>query len=445
MDERKLFFLAIFVFTLLLQQSYGQQLQHNGLLPWHNLNIGSTKIKISGSFRLRGEIQDGYNIKTFGTGGQEDFLLSRLRLEMSVQFNKQARFHVQLQDAQVFGSSFSDQDFNSGNNPFHDPLDINQAYFEYQPLKAVKLTVGRQAISFRDRRIFGPGNWGNTGRYTWDAAWLALTNRYLDSNWIVGRFILHNPYRWPNKQADGPTAYACYTSSKALPLQFDVFYVFKDDERGITEGEKGTGDLASHSVGIWLKQQSGNWDYGATWVGQLGRWASDKIRAMGTVVSAGRKFNVTCSPYLQIQYIRGSGDKNPDDGIYNTFDGVFGGADTDLYGWMNLFFWKNINEYRINIAFNPGKKFNLRSEYHYFMLDHASDAWYFPGKAQCRDKTGSSGRELGHEIDVTARIKVNDYLELLMGTCFFMPGEFVKNTGKSPQASWCFLQTTFIF
>lgn len=118
-------------------------------LPWHNLKLGHTEITISGSYRLRGELQDEFHVKNFGTGKTEDFLLSRLRLDTDVRFSQQARLHLQFQDAHVFGSSFSDQDFSAGNNPFHDRLDINQAYLEFQPWKPLQLKIGRQAISDR--------------------------------------------------------------------------------------------------------------------------------------------------------------------------------------------------------------------------------------------------------------------------------------------------------
>ena len=413
--------------------------------PWHNLKLGRTEITISGSYRLRGELQDQYHVKNFGTGKAEDFLLSRLRLETDVRFSQHTRIHVQLQDAHVFGSSFSDQDFASGNNPFHDPLDINQAFVELLPFEPVKLKIGRQPISFRDRRVFGPGDWGNTGRYVWDAAMLTLNNRWLESNWIAGRFIRHDPDRWPNKWVDGPTAFASYNSINALPFLLDVFYVFKYDDRGITSGEKGIGSLASHSMGFWLNAKWQAWEYGVTAVGQLGKWGADDIRAYGLVGSLGYQWQTRWQPLLKVQCIIGSGDRNPTDGIHGTFDGVFGGADTDLYGWMNLFFWKNLREYRLDLKLSPTKALTLKGEYHYFVLDAASDAWYFPGKEVRRDRIGASGRELGHEIDVTARIKVTKYFELLTGSCFFIPGEFVKNTGQNSRASWYFLETTFSF
>jgi hypothetical protein len=401
--------------------------------------------RIYSSYRLRGEVQDEFNNNTYGTDQHEKLLLSRLRLELDIKFNSKVNAHFQFQDARVMGSSFADEDFASGNNPFHDPLDINQAFFEFRPIETVNFKIGRQAISFRDRRMFGPGDWGNTGRYAWDAALFTFSNRFLESHWIFGRYILHNPDRWPNQSAKGPTIYACYSTIKNLPVFLDLFYIYKDDQRGITKGEFGTGDLNSHSIGCWLSGKMATWDYSVSVVKQFGKWGPDKINAMAIVLSSGYKFNIIGKPHLQIQFIQGSGDKNPEDGINNTFDGLLGGADTDLYGWMNLFFWKNLNEYRLKLTFTPVKKFTVRGEYHYFRLDEPRDAWYFPGKAQRRDKSGTAGSELGHEFDFIITYPITKFLDLRGGTCVFNPGDFIRSTGKNPVAQWYFVETTVKF
>lgn len=224
----------------------------NGQSPGETENKQLEKAKLlslSGTYRIRGEFQDGFNIRTYGTGTHEDYLLSRLRLEFDLRLAVNFRIHAQIQDAEALGLSFSDEDFLGGNNPYHDPFDINQLYLEWWPIKKVGLKIGRQAISYGDRRVFGPGDWGNTGRYAWDAV----------------------------------------------------------------------------------------------------------------------------------------------------------------------------------------------------RLDEAKDAWYFPGKAVRKDPTGSSGRPLGHEVDLTVRKKISGRLELLSGICVFLPGEYVKKTGRSPAAKWCFLETTFYF
>jgi hypothetical protein len=400
---------------------------------------------IGGTYRLRGELQDGFNIRAFGAGTQEDYLLSRLRLEMDLRLTPNFQIHAQIQDAEALGLSFSDEDFAKGNNPYHDPFDINQLYFEYWPVNNVGLKIGRQSISFGDRRIFGPGDWGNTGRYAWDAAIINIDNDHFVSNWLVGRFILHDPDRWPNRRASGPTAYATYSTIKNLPFLLDIFYVYKHDGSGSIKSERGAGDLSSHSAGFRIEGKYRRWDYSSTIAGQFGKWGSDDLNAYGLALSLGHTFDTGWKPHLILQYVLGSGDKDPEDGIHGTFDGVFSGVDTVLYGWMNLFFWQNLREFRADLILAPLETLTFRGEYHYFRLDEAKDAWYYPGKAIRRDTTGSSGREMGHEVDLTIRKKISGRLEILGGICFFLPGEFVKKTGGSPIARWYFLETTFYF
>jgi len=399
----------------------------------------------TGTCRLRGEVQDGFNIRTYGTGRREDYLLSRLRLDLDLRWRPLLRVHAQIQDARAVGPSFSDEDFSGGNNPFHDAFDVNQLYLEVRPSEGIGLKIGRQALSYGDRRVFGPGDWGNTGRYAWDAVRLELDGSSFSSHWLVGRFVLHDPARWPNPRAGGPTAYASYNSIKNLPFRLDFFYVYKRDGRGSTKGETGTGDLSSHSAGFRVEGQGGGWDYSAMGVGQFGRWGKDHIRAHGLTLSLGYTFDGGWKPHVTGQYVLGSGDQNPQDGVHGTFDGLFSGADTVLYGWMNLFFWQNLREFRIDLVLNPAKTLTLRGEVHAFGLDEPKDAWYFPSRAERRDVTGSSGRRLGYETDLTAGKKFSDRFEVLTGACFFLPGGYVKATGASPTTSWFFLEAMLTF
>jgi len=400
---------------------------------------------LAGTYRLRGELQDGFNIKTYGTEAGEEYLLSRLRLELDARWKSLLRIHAQIQDARTLGLSLSDKDFSGGNNPYRDPFDINQLYLEVRPSRRVGLIVGRQVLSYGDRRIFGPGDWSNTGRYAWDAVKLEFEGKSFSSHWLVGRSVLHDPDRRPNAHAAGPTAYASYNTIKNLPFSLDLFYIFKHDGGGLIKGERGPGNLSSHSAGFRVEGKGGGWDYAAMFVDQFGRWGADAIKAHGLAFSLGYAFVGNWKPRVVAQYIIGSGDKNPKDGIHGTFDGVFGGADTVLYGWMNLFFWQNLREFRVDLILTPAKTLSLRGEYHLFGLDEAKDAWYFPGRAVRRDVLGSFGRRLGHEVDLTAGWKSGKGIDLLAGACVFLPGEYVAKTGESPTGFWYFLETTLSF
>lgn len=411
--------------------------------PWKDLRIGKAYLSVGGTYRLRSEFQNEYNIQEYGTGENEEFLLSRLRLDLDLKFWNLRTF-VQFQDARIFGSRFDDSDF-SKSNPYHDNMDIRQAYVDYFLDNGLEFKLGRQEIAFGDRRIFGPGNWGNTGRYVWDAAKVRFSNSRVDSHTFFGRYIVRDPDRWPNKHATAPTAYANYTMIRNLPFDLDVFYVLKRDDHGDTQGESGEGNLTSHSIGFRIDGTIGPWDYATTLVGQFGRWGPDKIGSYGLATRLGYTFDCPWKPHIMAQFINGSGDNDPKDGRKGTFDGVFSGADTVLYGWMNMFFWSNIREYRIDTELSPTDELSFRCEYHYFTLDQKKDAWYYPGKAQRRDETGASGRELGHEIDLTFHYKAAHWFDLRGGYCLFFPGEFIRKTGPDPDASWAFLQTVFSF
>ncbi|MBA7571099.1 hypothetical protein ES708_12856 [subsurface metagenome] len=146
------------------------------------------------------------------------------------------------------------------------------------------------------------------------------------------------------------------------------------------------------------------------------------------VTQLGYLFKTFLNSQLLFTHIYGSGDGNPNDGKHQTFDGIFSGADTDMYSWMNF-----------------SKTISFRSEYHAFFLDRRSDAWYFPGKAMRHDPQGLSGNFAGQEADFIFRAKLFPWVQFLGGYCIFMPGEFAKNTRSCPIARWAFAELTFTF
>ncbi|MFH1742898.1 MAG: alginate export family protein, partial [bacterium] len=83
---------------------------------------------------------------------------------------------------------------------------------------------------------------------------------------------------------------------------------------------------------------------------------------------------------------------------------------------------------------------------HYLQLAEEEDGWYYcSGKSIRQDATGDSGRDLGHELDLLAKWKVRDDLELFCGYSHFFPESFVKDTGTHGDADWVFLQVTYFF
>jgi hypothetical protein len=410
--------------------------------------VGPFHLDLAANVRLRGEYQSGFDVRRYEPDTTDRFLLTRIMLDLNLRFDAERRFFVQFRDAHAPGTHLERKDF-SKSNPFEDLWDIRQLYFEWNKIggSPVGFRIGRQQISYGDQRIFGPGLWGNTGRYAWDAAMLRIdTSRIAVDAWI-GRPVRNRPEVWPNREFDAPTAAVVYGSVKTLPFRFDVFYAGKYDGKSHTNGESGNGDLQSHSIGFQLQKPARQWlDFTAAFIGQTGHYGKDSLRAFGSNAAVGVTFPVKLRPRLAGQFTWGSGDLDPTDGRHGTFDGVFGGADINFYGDLNLFFWANLRDYEWDFHLQPARTMKLMFEHHYFTLDQARDAWYTTGMAPLRrDIAGNSGTALGHEINLRFSWEPVRGFEVLAGWGRFFAGDFVKATGEADPASGCFLQTTYRF
>ena len=306
--------------------------------------------------------------------------------------------------------------------------------------------IGRQQIAYGDQRVFGPGSWGNTGRYAWDAAMLKVDTPRVAADMWVGNYLQYKSGKWPDRSVPHFLTFVTYAQIKKLPLRLDFFYVLKNDSSGTANGESGRGDVLTHAVGT---QAEGQWrrgllDGGTTFVVQRGRYGGDAVRAFGANLKLGTTLPVAWSPRLGSQFTWGSGDADPRDGVHGTFDGVFGGRDIYFYGYLNLFFWANLRDYQGEFSVRPHRTVTGYVEYHHFALDEPRDAWYTTGlQAYRRDLSGQSGRSLGEEIDLRAVWTLRNHLELMGGYGRFFPGTFVTKTGPSRAANWLFVQAAY--
>ena len=407
---------------------------------------GPFLLDLGANIRLRAEYQSGFDVRRYEPDTRDGFLLTRIMFDLNLRFHPDRRLFVQFRDAHAPGARLERKDF-SRSNPFEDLWDIRQLYFEWNMTGGGPLGVrlGRQQISYGDQRIFGPGLWGNTGRYAWDAAMLRINTPRAGMDAWIGRPIKNRPEVWPNRPLEAPTAAVVYSSVKRLPFQLDIFYAGKFDGKSRIEGESGKGNLRSHSLGFQLRKPAGEGpDFTAAFIGQTGRYGRDGLRAYGSNTAVGWTFPVKWRPRFAGQFTWGSGDRDPSDGIHGTFDGVFGGADINFYGDLNLFFWANIRDHEWDLHLQPSRTTKLMLEHHYFTLDQARDAWYTTGLAALRrDVSGNSGTALGHEINLRFSWKPMRGFEVLAGWGRFIARDYVKSTGPSSPASGFFLQTTY--
>ena len=418
--------------------------------PTHALRhvkVGPGTLEPGASLRLRYEYLDQFNVKKYGTGKSDNVLLSRLRLGLRYRLDRGPGLFVQAQDSRFWLSDDVDKHDYDRSCPYYNEFDLRQAYVEWHTIggSALGFKMGRQAVSYGDNRLFGPGDWGNVGRYTWDAGKLLWRTKALDVDLIHGKRIqyLWNAFDDTHYDFD---VYAAYAQLKSISEhKLDLFYVVKSDGVENTLGESGSGDLLVQTTGFY---GNGHWrqvDYGATFAYQFGNFGNDDIRAFGLNAGLGYRLPYRFKPRLSLSLSYGSGDEDPNDGKHGTFDGVFGAIDK-YYGRMNLFTWMNLVDWQTGLSLEPMPGVRVCLDYHRFRLAEKRDAWYFcNGKQMRRDETGSSGSNLGGEVDLICKYKVNRHVEIMAGYGHFFPGTFVKKTGTHKDAQWAFTQLLLSF
>jgi hypothetical protein len=400
-------------------------------------------LDVSGSLRVRTEFFDNFNCKQYGTEDTDNMLLERLRLNFNYRLDDNRNAFIQIQDAHFWFSDLHLRDFGQV-CPHQNPLDLREGYIEWKRIhdSPFGFKIGRQTITYRDGRVWGPGDWGNTGRYTWDAIKLHVDTEAVSTDLITAQQVISDKHTFDDTHFDFD-AYGIYSRFNELPFDFDVFYTFKYDNHGATLGESGQGDLRSHSLGLYT---GGNFldsfDWGGLGVHQFGDFGEDDINACGLNARLGYTFDSPWNPRFGMEFSYGSGDDDPDDGTHGTFDGVFGGIDR-FYGRMNMFAWMNLEDYQASFSIRPRKTLDISMDYHYFRLAADGDGWYYGnGRPIRQDPTGASGASLGHEVDLLAKWNINKHLELFVGYSHFFPESFVRNTGSHDDADWVFFQIT---
>jgi len=411
-----------------------------------NMKVGHATFDFRGQARVRYEYDDGFTLKGYAPGDHDPLLLERVRVDLTARWREGPRAFLQLQDAHAFLTRFEDRAF-PGSSPIEDVLDIRQLYLEWSHVgdSPFGFRVGRQQISYGDQGVFGPGNWGNTGRFAWDAAMLTFETDRVSSDLWIGDYLRYKSNIWPDRSTPDFLTLVDYLQIRRLPFRLDLFYVLKHDAGGKVVGESGTGNLLSHTAGFQAEGRAlGRLDGGVTLGGQFGRYGQDRLRAFGANAKLGVTLPAAWNPRIGGQFTWGSGDRDPSDGVHGTFDGVYGGRDIFFYGYLNLFFWANLKNYECAVSVKPRRMLTAYFEAHHFALDAATDAWYSTGlQAVRRDKTGRSGTTLGDEVDARVAWAASDHFELMGGLGRFFPGSFVDATGPSSRASWCFGQTTY--
>jgi len=424
--------------------------------------------------RFRYEFQNNFNQKYYGDellrGNSNDgMLLGRFRAGLDWYPSKHMHLalwgqHSQSWDAALPDSAFYQSDIQATNHPNRDHWELYTTFVELTDLfdSGIGIKAGRQTISYGDIRVFGPGEWGNTGVWIWDAVKLSWSfdRGFIDA--YYGRTMVHEVRRFSLNHRHGYESLGLYGHldllKKPVTLFIEPMVFTKDDRHKNYTGEKkafyrqpdGTrvtykkqDDLDSWYGGARMLASFRGFELGGTFLQEKGRFARDDLNAYGYHSMLAYSFRVPWKPRLAVEYSYASGDDNPNDANHETFQGAFG-ARCKMYGRMNLFHWRNLKDLEANLQIKPFKWLHVKGELHKFQLAERKDAWYLNQKLY-RDSTGCSGDDVGKEFDIVITCNLFPQNTFTTGFGHFWPDEFAEKTASHKQANWFFFQWEYTF
>lgn len=412
---------------------------------------------------LGGEIRQRMESETNRHFGSRDptndtFLLYREILHADLHYRKLFRVYIEGIDARV-----ADRDL-AQNPGMENTFDINQLFADLKlrgedgPLT---LRVGRQEMAYGKERILSKLDWSNQTR-RFDGAKLMYKSPKLDVDafWTKPVYFMTEPYsngyythinenmnrkidHWREEQ----NFYGVHSTFKGLPDHAIDFYVLGLNDRGFfVNANNRPGDLNVYTIGGRFAGKHGSFDYDIEGAGQWGKWDGDDVKAWMFGSDMGYTFSrAAMTPRLGAGFDYATGDDSPRDNTHGTFNQLYPLGHAYL-GYIDLMARQNMIAPNLNFTFKPHKSVTARLAWYHFWLDSNLDALYNASAIPIRrNTTGSSGNDVGDELDATVTWQIDVHSSVLVGWSHFWPSNFIDSSGFARDADYCYLQYQFKF
>lgn len=404
-------------------------------------------IGFGGRFDTRFESWDGFGFGAQAPGNQDSFLLTRALGYADLHVGSRLRFFVEGKTAQVLGRD----DLPGGRRALDlDTAAVQQAFVDYQLWadddSSLRVRVGRQMFLFGKQRYVSPLPWANTLR-TWDGA----SAVYQAGAWTVQGFaswFVPVDKRDFNEANEDLELYGVYASRAPSGdgAGYDVYAL--GNTRPNVDANGTTGDARRHTLGarIWSGLGDG---LGGALDGELegayqfGSVGDDGVTAWSaTGVFGYRRDDWSGAPRFFVGLDAASGDRQVG-GHVQTFDQLYPLGHAYL-GLADAFGRQNIFAAQLGGQWRLGPATTVACTAHAFRALETSDGFYAVSGARARP--GQLGdRELGYELDLLVKHKVDAHLSLYGGYSYLFAGSGIAATGPDEDQSFFYLGASAVF
>jgi hypothetical protein len=412
------------------------------LFPVESLNRALPRwLRFGGEYRSRFESEDGITY----TKTNDPYLLSRFRLNMTIQPEKWLSFFGETQDSRIFFNHHVPDAV-----PYQNTWDLRQAYVHVGNSTEgwADLMVGRQVLAFGAERVIGPSDWVNAGR-TFDAVRLDVHQAGYKVS-LFASSVLIGVDGAMDHHLQGNNLYGVYGSFKnAIPratLEPYVLWRLAPANAGLPETAN-RGHLNETTIGLRLAGAlPAAFDYEIEMDRQTGSLGANSIRTWAGYWSLGRTFRgVVTAPRIFIETNYASGSKNPSGHLWGTFDEIYP-SNHDKLTFTDQFGRKNIEQVRAGVEETIGKKWKLRQTYEHLWLATTHDALYASsGAISIPADPKATSRHIGQEVDISAQYQVSKGITGGFGYARLFTGPFLKMVSPAKDYSYPFVYLTYGF
>ncbi len=385
-------------------------------------------------YRPRMIIDMGYSTPKLKDIKTPTYFTQRSRIN-ALYRNEKLETYFSLQDVRYWGGDNMYK--SSGTQGNSESVSLHQAWFLLKLNKNFRVKTGRQLFQYDDQRVLASRDW-NDYQVSYDAVLLqvhdSLTRMDIGLTW--------------NRDGSSNKLYPdeLYRVFDFVHLQREIYKLKLSAiilVTGKTLSDTAESVFLKGTYGLNLEYKKGSWNARTTGYYQniLNNEASDITAWCFSFFGQGKLLSMHSAIGLGVDYLSGQDATNTDASYLSKnhqFD-ILWGKRHGWYGYMDYFNStpaQGLVDYYAKFEYSGLPKLVLQADYHYFRL--AADRFDTQNQAVKSDKG------LGHEVDLTAKWKISNEVNLQAGYSFYLTTNTLEQIKKVNGAELKFPQFAYL-
>jgi hypothetical protein len=376
----------------------------------------------------------------------DTFVEHRARLSLRGSVYGRVGFLLEYQDVRGWGTERN----TVTTEPF---TGLHQGFVDVRATKWLSLRLGRQELSYGEDRLLGSLDWAMSAR-AFDGGFLRLDFGPVTVD-VFGMLVRERAVltdtsgaRLPNDGSELYGIYGRWRPSKKGGLDLYALGLVNDPTTLQTgpRGARGIATLGGRGflhVGPFSLIAEGAYQVGTAL--ELGTNLAGDVRAWALAARASYTAPLWGNPYVAFELSRASGDGDPSDGEYRTFNQLFPTAHLHL-GYMDYVAWQNVQGYRGSVGWRPLGA-HVWVDVHHFRMVEPRGAWFdAAGRVFVGADPLRTAASMGTEMDISFTLPVHKHLAVAGAYGIFFPGDAARaapgstvGRGVGDLSQWAFL------